>query len=437
MTGTDPLAADDLAGHVAATCDRIEDVDASLHAFRPEPGRRARLTAQARDLASWWPAATGRPPLFGVLAGVKDVLRVDGLPTTAGSALPAEVFAGPEAGAVSRLRAAGALVAGKTVTTEFAMFTPGPTRNPRDHGHTPGGSSSGSAAAVAAGLVPLALGTQTIASVIRPAAYCGVAGYRPTHGRIPADGVIPFAPSLDVVGCFAAGTAGLAQAAAVLCDGWQPPAGEPRAPVLGIPAGPYLDRATAEALTAFTGHAAALSAAGYVVRYVPELADMDEVERHLIAISRHEAAQVHARWFTAYAELYQPATAALIRQGQAVTAADYAHAIAAAGALAGRLADSAARAGIDAWLTPAATGPAPAGLVSTGDPVMSVPWSLAGLPALALPAGSVAGLPVGVQVVAAAGADELLLHWAAGLAAALAGPAELDRPQDGTDAGVR
>jgi Asp-tRNA(Asn)/Glu-tRNA(Gln) amidotransferase A subunit family amidase len=419
----DLISADEAGGPVAtaaATCARIEAADADLHAFMPEPGRRARLTAQARALADRWPAAPGRPSLYGIPVGVKDVFRVDGLPTTGGSALPPDALAGGEAGAVRRLRAAGALIAGKTVTAEFAMFVPGPTRNPRDRGHTPGGSSSGSAAAVAAGLVPLALGTQTIASVIRPAAYCGVAGFRPTRGRIPADGVIPFAPSLDVVGCFAADVAGLASAAAVLCDDWQRAAGPPQ-PVLGIPAGRYLERASQPALTAFGRHAAALSAAGYVVREVPELADTDEVEQLLVVITRYEAAQVHARWFAQHADLYQAGTAALIRQGQAITASEYAQAVAGAQALARRLAGAAADAGIDAWLTPAATGPAPSGLASTGDPVMSVPWSLAGLPAVALPAGLVAGLPVGVQAVAAAGADELLLHWAAGLEPVLAG----------------
>jgi Asp-tRNA(Asn)/Glu-tRNA(Gln) amidotransferase A subunit family amidase len=415
---TDPIAPSDAARVAAATCDRIEAVDADLHAFLPEPGRRGRLMAAAREQSARWPTAANRPALYGVPVGVKDVIRVDGLPTAAGSALPPPVLAGAEASAVGRLRAAGAVIAGKTVTTEFAMFAPGPTRNPRDREHTPGGSSSGSATAVAAGLVPLALGTQTIASVIRPAAYCGVAGYRPTHGRIPSDGVIPFAPSLDVVGCLAAGATELAMAAAVLCNDWRPGAAPPP-PVLGIPVGPYLERATPEARTAFAGHAAALSAGGYVIREVPELADMDDVEQHLIAISRYEAARVHVQWFADHADSYRPATAALIRQGQAVTPDVYARASVAAAVVARRLADSAASAGIDCWLTPAATGVAPRGLASTGDPVMSIPWSLAGLPAIALPAGAVAGLPVGVQVAAAAGADELLLHWAAGLERAL------------------
>src|SRR5262249_20937375 len=152
------------------------------------------------------------------------------------------------------------------VTAEFAMVAPGPTRNPRDLRCTPGGSSSGSAAAVAAGLVPLALGTQTIASVIRPAAYCGVAGFRPTHGRVPSDGVLPYAPTLDVVGCIAADVAGLASAAAVLCDGWQATAQPPdRLPTLGIPVGCYLERASTAALTAFGEQARSLAAAGYRV----------------------------------------------------------------------------------------------------------------------------------------------------------------------------
>jgi Asp-tRNA(Asn)/Glu-tRNA(Gln) amidotransferase A subunit family amidase len=259
--------------------------------------------------------------------------------------------------------------------------------------------------------------------VIRPAAYCGVAGFRPTRGRIPADGVIPFAPSLDVVGCFAAAAAGLAQAAALLCDRWQRAAGPSQQPVLGIPAGRYLERASRPALVAFGRQAAALSAAGYVVREVSELADMDEIERLLVIITRYEAAQVHARWFAQHADLYQAGTEALIRQGQAITAREHAQAVAGADTLARRLAGAAADAGIDAWLTPAATGPAPSGLASTGDPAMSVPWSLAGLPAVALPTGRVTGLLVGVQVVAAAGADEILLHWAAGLESVLTGRA--------------
>jgi Asp-tRNA(Asn)/Glu-tRNA(Gln) amidotransferase A subunit family amidase len=408
----------DLAAVAGATAARIAAGDHEVRAFLPEPDRAARLTAQAREIPRRWPAPADRPPLFGIATGVKDVIRVDGLPTAGGSRLPPAALAGPEASVVRRLRECGALIAGKTVTAEFAMVAPGPTRNPRDLRHTPGGSSSGSAAAVAAGLVPLALGTQTIGSVIRPAAYCGIAGFRPTHGRIPADGVLPYAPTLDVVGCLAANVGGLASAAAVLCDDWlEPP--ERGLPTLGIPAGRYLERASHDALTAFGVQARSLSAAGFPVREVAVLDDMADVERLVYVITRFEGAAAHAGLFAEYGELYRAATADAIRAGQAISRDEHAAALTARTDVVSRLADAADYAGIDVWITPAATGPAPASLASTGDPVMSMPWSLAGLPAVSVPAGLVGGLPVGLQCVGAAGTDEQLLLWAAAIAAAL------------------
>ena len=381
-------------------------------AFVPEPGRAVRLAAETA-------AAVPGGPLYGVPVGVKDIIHVDGLPTRAGSALPPEVLAGPQATVVDRLRAAGAVVAGKTVTAEFAMTAPGPTRNPRNPAHTPGGSSSGSAAAVAAGLVPLAVGTQTVGSVIRPAAYCGIVGFKPTYGRIPADGVIPNAPSLDTVGLFAPDAAGVARAAAVLCDDWRPVAVQPppRLPVLGIPVGPYLERAGAEALEAFHDQVQRLRSAGFAVREVPALADFDAVARQLFILNRYEAARSHAAWFPRYGHLYREQTAATVRQGQALDHSDHARASRERELLRDRLLDAmAARHTIDLWLSPSATGPAPLGLHTTGDSVMCLPWSYAGLPSLTLPAGHAAnGLPLGLQLVARPGADELLLAWAASL----------------------
>ena len=368
-----------------------------------------------------YPDAAGRPPLFGAAIGVKDVIRVDGLPTRAGSRLPPEVLDGAQASVVTDLRAAGALVAGKTVTAEFAGFAPGPTRNPRELRHSPGGSSSGSAAAVAAGMVRLALGTQTVASVIRPAAYCGIAGFRPTHGRVSASGVIPFAPSLDTVGWFAPDLAGLAELALVLSGG--PGGGESTAfdarPSLGVPAGRYLEFASADALAAFAVQMAALRAEGFPVREVELPDDADEVRRALHVISRYEMARSHEQWFPAYGELYRPQTAAVIRDGQAVSAAEYQQARRRQETFGDRVAEVMAAERLDAWITPAATAPAPASLTTTGDPAMSVPWSLAGLPALSLPAGQVAGLPVGVQCVGHHGGDWELLTAAAPIQRAL------------------
>lgn len=392
--------------------ERIDEADREIHAFLPEPGRAARLAAEARS-----PAPGG--PLRGVLFGVKDIIHVDGLPTGAGSAVPPDVLAGAEAALVSRLRAAGALVAGKTVTAEFAVTAPGPTRNPHNLAHTPGGSSSGSAAAVAAGMVPLAVGTQTVGSVIRPAAYCGVVGFKPTYGRIPVDGVIANAPSFDTVGVFAPDVAGVVRGAAVLCDAWRTvPSEGRRSPVLGVPVGPYLERAGAEALEAFNAQAEQLGSAGFEVREVPVMADFDATVRQLFTMNRYEVARTHADWFPRHGHLYREQTVAAIRQGHAVDPADYARASRDREDFRDRLLTAMYDHSVDLWLTPAATGPAPLGLGTTGDSVMCLPWSNAGFPSVTLPAGRAAnGLPLGLQYVARPGADEELLAWAAALQA--------------------
>jgi Asp-tRNA(Asn)/Glu-tRNA(Gln) amidotransferase A subunit family amidase len=388
--------------------DRIEATDLVIRAFLAEDGRRERVAAEAR-------AAAPDGTLYGVPVGVKDIVRVDGLPTRAGSAVPPEVLAGPQATLVDRLRAAGAVVAGKTVTAEFAMTAPGPTRNPHNPEHTPGGSSMGSAAAVAAGMVPLAIGTQTIGSVIRPAAYCGVVGFKPTHGRVPVDGIVPNVPSFDTVGVLAADLAGAALAAGVLCDGWREPAGH-RRPVLGVPAGPYLDRAGTQAREAFAARVKAFRESGLTIRKVRVMADFERIVLLSYVVNRYEAARTHAEWFPRHGHLHRERTAATIRQGQAITPADYYRALRGRADFRDRLLGTMADEGVDAWITPAATGPAPHGLDGTGDGIMCPPWSTTGLPALCVPAGRAAGgLPLGLQIVGRPGADEELLSWAAGL----------------------
>jgi Asp-tRNA(Asn)/Glu-tRNA(Gln) amidotransferase A subunit family amidase len=406
----------------------IEERDPAVQAFLPEPGRRERLAAEAAALAARWPDPAGRPPLYRVAVGVKDVSRVDGLPTRAGSALPPEVFAGPQAAVVDRLRAAGALIAGKTVTAEFAALAPGPTRNPHNPAHTPGGSSSGSAAAVAAGMVPLAVGTQTVGSMIRPAAYCGVVGFKPTYGRIPVDGVVPNAPSFDTLGVFATDVAGAALAAAVLCDGWQQtPSPAPSAapagvrPVLGIPVGPYLQRAEPEALAALAAQVELVREAGYPVRETPVMCDFDVTVKQLFTANRHEFTRTHAEWFARYGDLYRPESVAAFREGQAVDRAEYGRALAAREEFRDLILCTMEAAAVDLWITPSATGPAPLGLDSTGSSIMCLPWSNAGLPSLSLPAGSAAnGLPLGLQLVGRLGRDEQLLDWGAELAPVVA-----------------
>lgn len=211
-------------------------------AFLPEQDRFERLHREAEILLEKYPDPSLRPPLFGVPVGIKDIFQVDGFETRAGSRLPPNEFKGREGSCIARLKKAGALILGKTVTCEFAYRAPGPTRNPHDPEHTPGGSSSGSAAAVAARLCPLALGTQTIGSTNRPAAYCGILGFKPSYGRIALDGVIPLAPSADHAGLFAIDMETMALAASLIIPDWRA-FQKARRPVLAVPEGPYLERA--------------------------------------------------------------------------------------------------------------------------------------------------------------------------------------------------
>jgi Asp-tRNA(Asn)/Glu-tRNA(Gln) amidotransferase A subunit family amidase len=352
---------------------------------------------------------------------VKDVFRVGGLPTRAGSRLPAAAFAGAEAESVRRLREAGAVVLGKTVTTELAYYEPGRTRNPRAPGRTPGGSSSGSAAAVAAGMVPLALGTQTIGSVCRPAAFCGVVGLKPSHERVPRDGVVPLAPSYDHVGVLAASVEWARRAASVLLDGWRdeaPPAG--RRPTLGVPVGPYLEAAEPGTRHHLRAVQRRLASAGWPVREVPAMADFAAVAARHHRLVAAEAAAAHGRLLAAHPGVLRPRTVDLIERGRRVPAEEVEAAREGRFTLRRELEAAMGAAGVDLWLSPAAPGPPPAGLAATGDPVMNLPWTQAGLPTIALPAGATtAGLPLGVQLTAHFGADEALFAWAADLAPVL------------------
>jgi Asp-tRNA(Asn)/Glu-tRNA(Gln) amidotransferase A subunit family amidase len=313
---------------------------------------------------------------------------------------------------VGQLNQAGALVLGKTVSTEFAYFGPGPTRNPRNPAHTPGGSSSGSAAAVAAGLAPLALGTQTVGSIIRPASFCGVVGFKPSYDRTSRVGVIPLAPSLDHVGTFTSDVAGARLAASVICAGWRPDT-PPRPPVLAVPQGPYLSYASDEMLAAFRDCVAALGAAGCVVIDVPAMPDFTDIgARHNLIVAA-EAARVHELWFDRYRDRYHTKTAELVVRGRQLAPEALAQALLGRRQLRHELTHLMNLHGVDLWISPAAPGPAPAGLESTGDPVMNFAWTHSGLPAVTvLMATAANGLPLGLQLTGRWWADELVLAWA-------------------------
>lgn len=400
--------------------DRHSTIEPQVQAWMREDARFDRARAEVQNLAERFPADGDRPPLFGLPVGVKDIFKVSGLPTTAGSKLPTSLFEGEASEAVSALHAAGALILGKTVSTEFAYFGPGPTHNPLDFSRTPGGSSSGSAAAVAAGLVPLALGTQTIGSISRPAAYCGVVGYKPSYDRISRAGVVPLAPSLDHIGTFTSDVSGAMLAASVLCSDWSPDA-EGGLPTLAIPKGPILKRASTESLHHLKATADRLKAAGFPVKVVPAIEDFDAIEKRHRDLVAAEAAVVHGNWYADYGALYHPKTIALLAAGKEVSAEEVEAARAGRKQLRAELTSLMADNRIDLWITPAAQDVAPVGLDSTGDPIMNLVWSHCGLPTLSIPVGKGdEGMPLGLQVAAGWNQDERLLSWGQAIEKALA-----------------
>ena len=399
--------------------ERFDRLEAQILSYVPEAGRFDRLRKQAAALEEQFPDPAGRSQLFGVLVGVKDIFHVDGFPTHGGSKLPPETIGGEESRAVSRLKSLGALIVGKTVTTEFAYFGPGPTRNPQNPAHTPGGSSSGSAAAAAAGLCDISFGTQTIGSVNRPAAFCGTFGYKPSFDRIPKKGVIPLAGSLDHVGLFGNNLDLVEAAAAALNRGWQIHRGKNR-PRLGIPTGPYMDHAEPGAVQHLEEIRATLVSAGFEVVEVSAMPDFAQIfDRHQLILAA-EAARVHENWFAEFSDRYHPKTAELIRKGQGIPEEALAAAVSEIPGFRQQIAERMKDAGIDAWLTPSAPGPAPKGLESTGNPVMNLPWTQAGLPTLTIPSGrSRSGLPLGTQLVGWWYRDEALFAQGRKIAAVI------------------
>ena len=370
------------------------------------------LSQELDRIESRFTEPSSRPPLYAIPVGVKDVFHVEGFPTRAGSQLPPEVLKGPEAKAVTILKSSGAIILGKTVTTEFAYRAPSPTCNPHNLKHTPGGSSSGSAAAVASGLCPLALGTQSGGSILRPAAYCGVVGFKPSYGRISTGGVIPLAPSLDHVGFFTQDVEGAILVASVLCEGWTE---APEMPplVFGVPQGPYLKKASEEGLTHFHRTCEQLSDAGLEIRSIEMFPNFEELMERIEKLVAAEAALVHREWFHNYSDMYHKINVALIRKGQTVRQDVLAACRNGRQKLRNEILTIMYRNNLSVLLAPAAVGPAPKNLETTGDPVMNSPWTYAGLPALTLPSGkSRKGMPIGLQMIGSWMADETLLEVA-------------------------
>ena len=354
-------------------------------------------------------------PLRGLPVGVKDIIDTAAMPTGYGSPIYAHHRPAADAAIVSLVERAGGVIAGKTVTTEFAFFKPGKTRNPHVPGHTPGGSSSGSAAAIAAGMLPLSIGTQTGGSVVRPASFCGVSGYKPTAGVLPSVGMKTFSWTLDTMGVFAASAADAAVfVAAMTGRELRVDRLQPAAPRIGLARTHLWHEATGEM------HVALETAGRLAEKAGATVVDLDLAGVFAEAFAAHqtiqdfEAAQALAYERDHHGEALSPLLRETLDAGAAILPDAYDRALADAGrarhALGNLFAD------VDVLLTPSAPGAAPEGLASTGSSIFNRLWTLMGTPAVNV-AGlfNGKGLPLGVQIVAPRGRDRQALAAAAWL----------------------
>jgi Asp-tRNA(Asn)/Glu-tRNA(Gln) amidotransferase A subunit family amidase len=417
---------------VGACLERIRETEPEVQAWTYLDPEYA--LAQAKSADDW--RLAGRPvgALHGVPVGLKDIIDTADMPTENGSVLHAGRTPARDAAVVERLREAGAVILGKTVTTEFATRTPGKTRNPHNPAHTPGGSSSGSAAAVAAAMVPLALGSQTGGSTIRPGAYCGVFALKPTHGLVSRHGMFQLSRSLDHVGLFARTVEDLALLLAEVAghDERDPdthprgrgsygavaaaePPSEPRFGFFKTGRWSQMDGDAQAAFGELVEHLGPRVEAFDLSIGADELA-----EQHRVIMDAELAVNLAREWETGRDRL-SAALRARIQHGHEVRAPEYLEARAAVGPLQAMFTELFEQR-YDAILTPAAAGTAPVGLESTGEPTFCTLWTMLGLPAVSVPLLQGAnGLPLGVQLVGPRHGDARLLRTARWLAASVAG----------------
>lgn len=396
-------------------CENIEQRESEVHAFVGGTLNVERIVDEAADLLRAFPDAAERPPLFGTLVGIKDIVDVDGYPTACGSRLPVEELTGPEAPLVTRLKQAGAIIAGKTVTAEFAHIDPGPTRNPLNLEHTPGGSSSGSAAGIAAGFFDLAIGSQTCGSTIRPAAYCGIIGFKPSFGRLEIKGFYPYSKSMDHVGLLVKDLDILECTMSVCTDNWRSDA-VCASPSFAIPEGPYLALASEAARQHYVELIQYLRQYGLRIEDHEVLGDIEKQNQDLDRLTDAEAYRVHADLLERYSELYSPQMLEAMNLGREVSDTELEALQAAAKHKQEEMRHCMRDREIDFWLTPAAPDVAPYGLASTGNHHMNSIWTYTGLPVITLPSGlNHVGLPYGLQIVGQYGHDEELIATAKSL----------------------
>ncbi len=385
--------------------ERIAEREEPIGAWEFFDAASARRQARAID------AATHPGRLAGIPVGIKDIIDTGDMPTAYGSPIYAGHQPAWDAACVALLRAAGAVIPGKTVTTEFAYFSPGKTRNPRAPEYTPGGSSSGSAAAVADGMVPVALGTQTAASVIRPAAFCGIVGYKATYGSFSLAGVKAFSPSLDTLGILARSVDDVALVRQALLDADEAllEIGPPRFGLCRTAHWSAADASTQRTVEQTAEQLKAMGASIVVRDWPAAFADLTEAQKAIMAF---EAARSYAHERLVHSGRLSAKLTELLALGLACPLSRYREAL----GIAEKCRSELVRFfdGIDAVICPSAPGEAPKGLAGTGDPIFSRAWTLLHVPSVTLPlATGDNGLPVGVQLVADRHRDGRLLALAA------------------------
>lgn len=405
---------------VTACLERIAAADEDVRAWAHLDPEYALAQARMLDAARAGGAPVG--PLHGLPVGIKDIIDTEALPTENGTILDEGRQPREDAFVVSQLRQAGAVIMGKTVSTELAVYSPGKTRNPHNPAHTPGGSSSGSAAAVAAGMIPLAVGTQTNGSVIRPASFCGVYGFKPTHGLISRSGILKQSPPLDTVGVFGRTVEDLAMVAEAIAgfDDRDPHSRlcarprlletslqePPLEPVFAFVRTPAWDRASADGKEALAELADVLGARCDEVALPDPFNEAHAIHRTIMLA---DLAKNFSGYYRRGADRLSDILRSMIEEGQGTLAVDYNLAVEWIELLNAGLDEIFNR--YDAILTPATPGEAPAGLEATGDPSFCTLWTLCGTPAITMPLmeGS-NGLPIGAQLVGRRGDDARLLR---------------------------
>ncbi len=387
----------------------LEDCEQAIAAREAEIGAFAALDLpRAKQSAAIAPAG----PLRGLPVGIKDIFDTVDFPTEYGSSIYAGHRPRTDAALVSQIRRAGGLLLGKTVTTEFAHMQPAKTRNPRNPQHTPGGSSSGSAAAVAAGMVPIAIGSQTGGSVIRPAAFCGVAGFKPSYQLLPTVGMKCFSWQLDTVGVFAASVSDVAFAAAAIADRDLRVDGiTPAQPRIGVMRMHIWSQASEAMQAALEAAARAAAAAGARVEDMALPGALEDAWRAHPLIQDYEAYRALAFEYDHHRDRMAPTLRKLLDNAAEITAEHYDEARRTARRARQLLSDLFE--GVDVILTPSAPGAAPRGLQTTGNPIFNRLWTLMGTPCVNVPGlADDAGLPLGVQIVGRFGRDKSALEAA-------------------------